>query len=59
MWGLLLGFVTSFLLTHAIVPLIIWVAQERRIYDHPNARSPHQEPTPSLGGIAIFAGTVF
>lgn len=58
MYALLLGFITAFTLTYAIIPIIIKVAKERRIYDRPNERSSHQEPTPSLGGIAIFAGTV-
>ncbi|MDX1912282.1 MAG: MraY family glycosyltransferase [Saprospiraceae bacterium] len=56
--ALLSGFVTAFLLTYLIIPVIIRVAKERRIYDQPNERSSHIEPTPSLGGIAIFAGTV-
>lgn len=56
--ALLSGFGTAFLLTYLIIPVIIRVAKERRIYDQPNERSSHIEPTPSLGGIAIFAGTV-
>jgi UDP-N-acetylmuramyl pentapeptide phosphotransferase/UDP-N-acetylglucosamine-1-phosphate transferase len=56
--ALLSGFITAFLLTYLIIPVIIRVAKERRIYDQPNERSSHREPTPSLGGIAIFAGTV-
>ncbi len=58
MSALFLGFVTAFALTFAIIPTIIHVAKERRIYDLPNERSSHREPTPSLGGIGIFAGTV-
>lgn len=57
-YALLLGFLTAFALTYAIIPIIIGVAKERRIYDRPNDRSSHKEPTPSLGGIGIFAGTV-
>lgn len=56
--GLLLGFFTAFALTYAIIPIIIKVAKDRRLYDRPNERSSHEEPTPSLGGIGIFAGTV-
>lgn len=58
MYPILLGFITAFLLTYAIIPIIIKVAKERRLYDHPNIRSSHEEPTPSLGGIGIFAGSV-
>lgn len=56
MYAILLGFITAFALTYAIIPLIITFAQDRRLYDHPNARSSHHVPTPSLGGIGIFAG---
>lgn len=58
MYALILGFITALTLTYAIIPIIIRVAKERRIYDRPNERSAHKEPTPSLGGIAIFAGAV-
>ena len=53
-----LGFITAFAITYAIIPSIIKVAKDRRLYDRPNERSSHQEPTPSLGGIGIFAGMV-
>ncbi|MEO6040057.1 MAG: MraY family glycosyltransferase [Saprospiraceae bacterium] len=58
MHALVLGFVTAFTLTYLIIPLIIRVGQERRLYDHPNERSAHLTPTPSLGGVGIFAGTI-
>ncbi|MFN0215600.1 MAG: glycosyltransferase family 4 protein [Saprospiraceae bacterium] len=58
MLALFLGFTTAFAITYAIIPVIIKVAKERRLYDRPNERSSHQEPTPSLGGIGIFAGMV-
>ncbi len=58
MYAIILGFITAFTLTYTIIPAIIRVARERRIYDRPNERSSHLEPTPSLGGIGIFAGTI-
>ena len=58
MYAVILGFITAFTLTFSIIPVIIRVARERRIYDRPNERSSHDEPTPSLGGIGIFAGTI-
>ena len=58
MYALFLGFTTAFTLTFAIIPIIIKVAKDRRLYDRPNERSSHHVPTPSLGGIGIFAGTV-
>ena len=58
MHALILGFITAFTLTYLIIPTIIRVAKERKLYDHPNERSAHYIPTPSLGGIGIFAGTI-
>jgi len=58
MYALILGFITAFTLTFTIIPIIIRVGKERRLYDRPNERSAHNEPTPSLGGVAIFAGTI-
>lgn len=58
MHALILGFITAFTLTYLIIPTIIRVATERKLYDHPNERSAHYVPTPSLGGIGIFAGTI-
>ncbi len=58
MFAVILGFITAFTLTYSIIPVIIRVARERRMYDRPNERSSHDEPTPSLGGIGIFAGTI-
>jgi UDP-GlcNAc:undecaprenyl-phosphate/decaprenyl-phosphate GlcNAc-1-phosphate transferase len=58
MFAVILGFITAFVLTYTVIPVIIRVAAEKRLYDRPNERSSHQEPTPSLGGIGIFAGTI-
>ena len=58
MFAILLGFITAFTLTYLAIPAIIRVAKEKKLYDRPNERSAHEEPTPSLGGIAIFAGTI-
>lgn len=58
MFALILGFITAFIITFSVIPVIIRVAREKRLYDKPNERSSHIEPTPSLGGIGIFAGMV-
>jgi len=52
------GFVTAFALAYLAIPVIIRVSKQKKLYDRPNERSAHDEPTPSLGGIAIFAGTM-
>ena len=56
---LFLSFLTAFTLTYFAIPSIIDVAREKRLYDEPNERSSHTIKTPSLGGISIFAGTLF
>jgi UDP-GlcNAc:undecaprenyl-phosphate GlcNAc-1-phosphate transferase len=55
----LAAFATSFLITFAVIPVIIYLAFKFNLVDHPSARSSHTKSTPSLGGIAIFAGIVF
>ena len=58
MFAILLGFITAFTLTYLAIPAIIQVARKKKLYDRPNERSAHAEPTPSLGGVAIFAGAI-
>ncbi len=59
MYDIILSFITAFAVTYFIVPSIIRVAKVKKLVDVPGDRSAHYTPTPSLGGIAIFAGTVF
>lgn len=56
---ILLSFLTAFTLTYFAIPSIIYLAKEKRIFDEPGNRSSHKVNTPSLGGIAIFAGVLF
>lgn len=58
MFSVLLGFITALCLTYVVIPVIIRIARNKKLYDRPNERSAHFEPTPSLGGIAIFGGAV-
>jgi UDP-N-acetylmuramyl pentapeptide phosphotransferase/UDP-N-acetylglucosamine-1-phosphate transferase len=53
---LLLTFVVSFLVTYFSIPSIIGVAREKKFFDEPNSRRIHNRQTPTLGGVAIFAG---
>jgi UDP-GlcNAc:undecaprenyl-phosphate/decaprenyl-phosphate GlcNAc-1-phosphate transferase len=55
---LILGFITSFVITYMAIPAIITVAKARKLFDQPNNRSSHSTPTPSLGGIGIFGGVI-
>lgn len=58
MYAIILGFLTAFTLTYTVIPSIIRVASIKNLFDRPNDRSAHVLPTPSLGGIGIFAGAV-
>ena len=48
----------SFVISFAMIPTIICVAQSLRIHDVPDERKIHTTPKPSLGGMGIFAGIV-
>jgi len=53
----LLPFIVASMVTVAGVPLTGWLARKVGAVDEPDAeRRIHQEPTPRLGGIAMFAG---
>jgi UDP-N-acetylmuramyl pentapeptide phosphotransferase/UDP-N-acetylglucosamine-1-phosphate transferase len=48
----------AFLVAGALVPLLVRFAVGRNLLDMPNLRSSHEVPTPRLGGVAIFLGTI-
>ena len=50
---------TAFGVTFASIPSVIYVAKKKGLVDLPDERRSHSEATPSLGGVAIFAGTIF
>lgn len=54
-----LSFVTAFILTYFAIPPIIKIALAKNLVDEPGDRRSHHTRTPSLGGIAIFAGIIF
>lgn len=59
MYDIILALITSFALTYVAIPSIISVSHKKRLFDEPDQRKSHVVSTPSLGGIAIFAGTLF
>lgn len=59
MYEIILAFITAFTLTYYVIPSIIYVARVKRIYEEPGERRSHTRVTPTLGGIAIFAGLIF
>ncbi len=59
MYDIILSFITAFTLTYFAIPSIIAIAAKKNLVDIPDARRSHTTPTPSLGGIGIFAGVIF
>ncbi len=59
MYDIILSFITAFTLTYFAIPSIIHVAKVKNLCDEPGERRAHTVTTPSLGGIAIFAGMIF
>ncbi|MBK8624593.1 MAG: undecaprenyl/decaprenyl-phosphate alpha-N-acetylglucosaminyl 1-phosphate transferase [Saprospiraceae bacterium] len=59
MYDIILAFITSFALTYLAIPSIIHIAIKKNLMDEPGERRSHKVSTPSLGGIGIFAGTLF
>ena len=59
MYEILLSFITAFIPSFFVIPSVIHVARVKHLCDEPGERRSHIEVTPSLGGIAIFVGTVF
>jgi len=53
---MMLFFVVPFLLTLALLPVIIHLARKWNCIDEPGGRRVHEEPTPRWGGLAFFGG---
>ena len=59
MLNFFLCFLTSFLVAFASIPSIIRIANRHSLFDEPNERKMHNNKIPLLGGIAIFAASLF
>lgn len=46
----------AFMITFVAIPAIMRVADEKRLFDLPDARKLHTKPIASLGGVGIFIG---
>ena len=53
-----LALLFAFLVTYISIPSLVDVARIKHLYDEPNSRTSHQVSTPTLGGMAIFAGFI-
>ena len=56
MLDMLLTASVSFIITFLAVPVIIKIAETKKLYDVPDARKLHSRPIASLGGVGIFGG---
>ncbi len=59
MYEVLLSFITAFIPSYFIIPSVINVAHNKHLFDTIDERRSHIVNTPSLGGVAIFAGLMF
>jgi len=59
MFETILSLAISFTATFLAIPVVIKVAQMKKLYDVPDERKVHLNPIPSLGGLGIFAGFLF
>jgi len=48
----------TFLSTYIAIPTIVRVSKAKGLMALPNGRTSHSDPTPNLGGVAIFAGVI-
>jgi UDP-N-acetylmuramyl pentapeptide phosphotransferase/UDP-N-acetylglucosamine-1-phosphate transferase len=48
----------AFLITFFSIPVIIEVAKDKKLFDHPGERKVHKIGIPTLGGLGIFAGFI-
>jgi UDP-GlcNAc:undecaprenyl-phosphate GlcNAc-1-phosphate transferase len=55
---IILGFLMAFCITGFTIPSIVHISIAKGLLNNPNCRTSHTDPTPSLGGIAIFIGLV-
>ena len=55
---LLLSTALAFLITYFAIPVIIEVAENKKLFDEPDERKVHKAVIPTLGGLGIFAGFI-
>jgi len=58
MFDILLSVAIAFTITFLAIPVIIFVAEGKKLFDVPDARKIHNTPIPSLGGLGIYAGFI-
>ncbi|HSU29075.1 MAG TPA: MraY family glycosyltransferase [Chitinophagaceae bacterium] len=56
MFDVLLTASVSFIITFLAIPVVLQIAEQKKLYDIPDERKIHTRPVASLGGVAIFGG---
>jgi len=56
MENFIVGGLLAFAISFYAIPVIILVANQKKLYDLPGERKVHTTPIPSLGGLGIFIG---
>ncbi len=56
MLSVMLAGSVAFIITFLAIPAIIKVADEKKLFDLPDARKLHKKPIASLGGVGVFIG---
>jgi len=51
-------FMISYVISRRMIPLIIETVHYKKLMDHPNERSSHNEVTPTLAGVAFFGSLI-
>jgi UDP-GlcNAc:undecaprenyl-phosphate/decaprenyl-phosphate GlcNAc-1-phosphate transferase len=59
MFDVVLALAISFTITFLAIPVIMDVAEMKKLFDQPDERKVHQTPIAPLGGVGIFAGFIF
>lgn len=54
--SIIISIVASFITTYLIIPQIVHVAREKKLFDEPNYRKLNKKVIPTMGGIGIFIG---
>lgn len=56
MLDILLTASVSFIISFLAIPVVLQIAEQKKLFDVPDERKVHVHPVPSLGGIGIFGG---
>lgn len=56
MLDVLLTASVSFIITFLAIPVVLQIAENKKLYDIPDERKVHTRPVASLGGVGIFGG---